>query len=465
MRQLNVQSGLLALVCAWVCALGAAAQDTPPTGPAQIMNRANAGRARREVAQANAAGDQIAEEATAKAPSANAVPAATPAAPHPPGGMDPHVAAAGAAQPTADLAADLPAGTLQVDVIGVDGKPYAGGQVILGIMKSMGGRDELPAKTDANGRHTFTALPVGSAQAYRVNVSSGGAKFSTNPFRLPDHAGFRARVPLRETTRNDQLVIGLLGQTVVELRDDRLHMTQQARVTNAGERVFVLPREGLLVPLPAGFTAFQWQDVMTDQKATEVLGKGFRIKGSLPPGTFNLAWTYDVQRDGAGARIPVSVPFRTYAYRVIVEAPDGLSLRVSDFPEAEKVKDEGRNLLFTQLRRAPPDAPIGAFSLRIDGIPGPGPGRWVATVLFALTVAFGLWLGVRRPDDAETVAERRRLFGDRKAALLEAVGQLDTELATGAVGPEFHESRLTEIETELAMVLRDEASLPATVGP
>ena len=68
------------------------------------------------------------------------------------------------------------------------------------------------------------------------------------------------RVPLKPTTTDHGLMFQVIGQTVVELRDDRLHITQQARLANAGEAVFVLPKDGLVVPLPEGFTAFQLQE-------------------------------------------------------------------------------------------------------------------------------------------------------------------------------------------------------------
>lgn len=482
MSRLGQSTYLLACVFTLAFVDLAVAQDTPPTGPAQIMNRAAQGRERRDAAKATAAGDKAAaasEPAAQAAPATGSDPhagvpgappiaagadphAGVPGAPPTSGSGDPHSAPADRFQATADPASDLPKGTLQIDVVDAIGRPYAGGEIVLGIMQSMGGREEQRAKTDENGRYTFTGLPVGSAQAYRVNVPHGGAKFSSNPFRLPDDSGFRVRVPMRSTTRDDKLIFTMIGQTVVELRDDRLHVTQQARVANAGESVYVLPGDGLLVPLPKGFTAFQWQDVMTDQKGTEVMGEGFRLKGSIPPGTYSLAWAYDVTREGASARIPVAMPFHTYSYRVIAEAPEGLTLRVTDFPEAEKVKDEGRNLLFTQLRRAPPEPTIGPLTIRIDGIPGPGPGRWVAVVLFAFTVLLGLWVALKKPDDAESVAEHRRLFGERKAELLEAAKQTAAELARGEVGPQYHARRLDEIETELAMVLRDEASLTSS---
>ncbi len=442
----------------------AQAQDTPPTGPAQIMNRANQGREQRGMKQATAAGDKAAEAVPQAAPAHGtsapaplAAPSEATAAPVAAPGATPH--AVDSSKPTADPAPELPKGTLQIDVVDASGKPYANGEIVLGVMQSMGGRTEERAKTDANGRYTFRALAVGSGQAYRVNVVSGGAKFSSNPFRLPDDSGFRVRIPLSATTRDDKLVFSAIGQTVVELRDDRLHITQQARVANAGQGVYVLPSEGMLVKLPEGFTAFQWQDQMTDQRGTEVVGQGFRIKGSIPPGTFSLAWTFDMPREGASARIPVAMPFRTYTYRVIAEAPEGLTLRVTDFPKAEPVKDDGRNLLFAQVRRAPPEPALGAITVRIDGIPGPGPGRWVAVALFTLAVLLGLWRALRSTENPAMIADRKRVLAERKTLLLDAARQIEAEHARGEIGPQFHGRKLDEIETQLAMVLRDEATL------
>ena len=188
------------LTCVLLIAGVAQAQDTPPTGPAQIMNRANQGRAQRGMAEAAATGDKAAKAVPQAAPAtaantagpqagsmeARAVPPAAPINPH---AADPH-SALDTSKPTADAAPELPKGTLDIEVVDVAGRPYANGEIVLGVMQSMGGRTEERAKTDANGRYTFRALAVGSGQAYRVNVVSGGAKFSSNPFRLPDDSGF-----------------------------------------------------------------------------------------------------------------------------------------------------------------------------------------------------------------------------------------------------------------------------------
>jgi hypothetical protein len=350
----------------------------------------------------------------------------------------------------------LPVGTLEIMVRDPVGGPYVNGEVVLGVMESMGGRTEQRVKTDAQGRHTFRSLPVGSKQAYRVNVNFGGAKFSTNPFRLSESSGYRAEIALKPVTHTDKMIFGLVGQTIIELKDERLHVVQSLRLANAGSEVFALPKDGMVVELPKGFTAFQWQEQMTDQRGTEVAGKGFRLAGSLPPGNVTLAWAFDLQRDGDGLRFPVSMPFRTYTYRVISEAPKGLKLRVAGFPEPEEVEDQGRDLLFTQLRRSPPDAAIAPLSIRVEGIPGPGPGRWIAVVLAVLAVALGLTRAFARRDDS---AERRVLITERKKVLLEIAKRTQAERNREEIGPEYYGRKMDEVTTELALLLRDEEAL------
>lgn len=443
----------LSIAVCLVAAMASAQDPAPPSGPAQIFNRANEQREKDNVAQAGKA-SQAAAQKTDPAP----VPAQGPSAPANPhdGSEHGHAMLAPPAMPTAEPAADLPEGSIAIEVTGPEGAPYPQAEIVLGVMASMGTRTEQRAKADAQGKYTFRGLAVGSQQAYRVNVLFGGAKFSTTPFRLPDGSGYRARVPLKTTTPSDRLFIQLVGQTVVELRDDRLHVTQQARLANAGNEVYVLPKDGVVVELPEGHTAFQWQDQMTDQKGEEVVGKGFRLRGSFPPGTVTLAWSYDVPREGSAARLAVKLPWKTYTYRVISEAPEGLKLRVSDFPEPERVKDEGRDLYFTQLQKEPGDPLLGTLTIKLDGIPGPGPGRWIASVLAVLLAAFGLSKAFTRGDDRE---ERRLFIAGRKQQLLAEVRTVAAEHERGESGPEYFARRMDELETELATLLRDEELL------
>ena len=419
---------------------------SPPTGPADIMNRANEGRAQTDAKQANQAADNAAAQVD----------------PHQhqhAGDADPNRVLAEPELAVAEPRRGLAPGSIEIEVVDTRGAPQPNAEIVLGVMASMGGRTEQRAKTDATGHYTFRGLAVGSQQAYRVNVVREGAKFSTTPFRLPEELGYHASVKLRGVTTDPRLMFQVIGQTVVELRDDRLHITQQARLANAGEQVIALPKDGLVVPLPEGFTAFTWQDQMSDQKGEELAGKGFRIKGSLPPGSVTLAWTFDLKRDGDSAKIVIQQPWRTYTYRVISEAPAGLRLRATDFPEAEKVKDNSRDLLFTQLQRQPSEAKLAGFTIRLDGIPGPGPGRWFAVALAALAVAIGLSRAFTSSDDR---VERNGALVERKRELVELAKQAERERERGDIGPNYHAEKLAEILTELALVIRDEEALAAS---
>ncbi|MET0285302.1 MAG: carboxypeptidase-like regulatory domain-containing protein, partial [Polyangiales bacterium] len=371
-------------------------------------------------------------------------------------GRDVHAAFNEPTMPVAEPLRSLPVGSIQVVVTGQNGERIPNVDIVLGVMQSLGGRTEQRAKADEHGEHLFQNLAVGTQQAYRVNVLRDGAKFSTTPFRLPDDMGYVARVPLLPTTTDTKMLFQMIGQTVVELRDDRLHVSQQARVANAGQRVIVLPKDGLEIPLPEGFTAFSWQDQMTDQKGEELAGKGFRIRGSLPPGTVTLTWTFDLQRSGDSAKIQIKQPWRTYQYRVISEAPPGLKLRVTDFPEAEAVKDKDRDLLFTQKQNSPTDVAAAAFTIKLDGIPSPGPGRWIALVMAVLAMGVGLVVARKPADDA---SDRKLAIVARKQELLALAKQTEAELLRGEIGPQYRAEKLEEIATELALVLRDEATL------
>jgi hypothetical protein len=462
---LRTRGLLTALVLAIAAPLAAQPAGGPPSGPADIMNRAAEGRARKDVQRAASAGEALAAQAAdgGAPPVDGGSDAAQAASPEPhraddghDHGPDPHKALAEPELPTAEPNRGSTPGTIEVLVIGPDGAPARDAEIVLGVMASIGARTEQRAKSDAQGRHVFRDLAVGTQQAYRVNVLRDGAKFSSTPFRLTAEEGYRVRVPLRATTADRSKLFQVIGQTVLELRDDRLHVTQQARLANVGERIIVLPSDGLLVPLPEGYTAFTWQEQMTDQKGEDAKGKGFRLRGSIPPGSVTLAWTFDLPRSGESARIQVAQPWRSFTYRVISEAPDGLKLRVSDFPEPEKVKDQQRDLLFTQVQRSPSDPELGSFTIKLDGLPGPGPGRWIAALAALLAIAFGVTRALRPADDLD---ERKALLAARKQELIELAKSTESEHDRGDIGPAYRAERLNEIMTELALVLRDEESL------
>lgn len=349
---------------------------------------------------------------------------------------------------SADPNPSLPAGHIRVRLVDVQGQPVPDHEIQLGVMRQGGDRERTPGRTDATGVFTYTELPTGTGQAYRVNVPHEGATYSCTPFQLPTAMGYDVRVEVRPTVRSDRSLLLVLGQTMVELRDERLHVIQQARLSNLAPATYLFPEGGTRIELPEGYTAFQTQPLMTDQRVVELAGQGLRIEGSLPTGQVTIAWAFDLPVTGSEMDIEIPNPFRTFQYRVISTAPRGMTLDVEDMPAAVRFEDQGQPLLGTEIQRSPDQPAFSAIHIRLANIPGPSPARLYAVGVAALLLLAGLGLGWRRPASDRGRASRLA----RRKELLDEGARLEAEFASGEIGPETRQSRREAIVRELAVL-------------
>lgn len=362
-------------------------------------------------------------------------------------------------EPTVARAApnpELPAGHLRVFVLDEHLHPQIDHEIQLGVMQQGGERNRFPGRTNGEGVYVYEGLPTGSGQAYRVNVPREGATYSSEPFQLPSEHGFDVHVQTFPVTRDDRSVLLVLGQTMVEIKpDERLHIIQQARLSNLAAETYVFPEGGLVIDLPPGFMAFQSQSMMSDQRVSEAPGRGMRIEGSLPNGQVTLAWAFDLPVTGRDMTIELPNPFRTFQYRVIAMAPEGLSLDVDGMPPPVSFQNESRPLLGTEIQRTPSDPPFNRIRMRVRGIPGPSPARLYALLLALLFGAGGFVLLFRRPehDDGQLGRERRR-----KELLAEAEA-VERDFEAGEIGPETRQSRRAAIVRALAVLFYEEERL------
>lgn len=437
---------LLCVLCVLSLSVTGRAQETaPPSGPAQIIQRSGDARAQAQLRQSPAQ--------TAPAPAPEAVP-------RPPAGHDPHAGVEGAPaverlpMNSAIENPELRAGTIRVRVLDGSDRAVAKTRVQLGVMQSMGTRTTVDATTDEVGIALFAGLTVGEGQAYRVNVLHQGAKYSSNPFRLPTTHGYDVMVRQLDTTRDLTEVVLYIGATSIELQDERLKVVQQARLVNVGQRTYVFPERGEQIALPEGFLAFQAQESMTDQRVTQIEGKGLRIEGSLAPGQATLTWGFDLPREGSEASFSIPIPWRAYAYRVLADAAPGMTLEVEGMPAAQVVEHDGHRLLVTEAQAQPNQPMLSRVSVRLSGIPGPGSARWVAAVLALLALVVGLVAAFRRSVPESTT----RSSEDRKRELALAIVALDREHDKGEIGPAFHRDERARLIDELSAVVRDQGS-------
>ena len=358
---------------------------------------------------------------------------------------------------TAEESSDVPAGTIRVRVVDGRGEPVAGQAVDVGIL-AQGARDRRNGRTDAAGTALFTDLGGDSNRAFRVNVPHNGATYQSTPFRMPPDRGYDVRVMRLPTTTDDEAVLALLTRSFFELRDTRIHVVQQVQLVNLGDRTYVFPEEGKLVELPEGHTAWQWQEVMTDQRLSQV-DEGFRIRGSLPPGRVDLVWAFDLDVEGSEMEIALPVPFRTFSARVEADAPEGMTIDVHEMPEAQLHEAGQQRVYITEKRFTPNEPAPSRFRVTLSGIPGPGPLRWLAVgAAFVLALAGLLFFFLpsgRAAGGAAALAQRRK-------ALLDEAAQVERMFQADEIGPKYRQRQMDAVVAELAAVLRREEAARAT---
>jgi hypothetical protein len=345
---------------------------------------------------------------------------------------------------------ELPAGSIAVEVLDASGAAIPKQAVRLGLMEQGGGRDSKACVTDDLGTCAFDALPTDSKHSYRVNVHHEGARYSSAPFRLDAKNGQRIRVVRLPTTNDDRRVFQVLGRTMIEFRDDRAHVTQEARLTNLGDETYVFPDGGTRIRLPDGFTAFESAEVMSDQRLS-VNDEGIEISGSLPPGRADLMWSYDVPVGGTMLSIQQAVPFATMEYQVLSDYVDGMTLEVEGFQVARIHEGGDRRFLVAGLMRRPGDPPVDPLRIHIRGIPGSGPLPYFAAAIAAIFLFLGIALTLRPSDQTGEVAQAEKA---RRAELLEEIASLEAQRTADLIGPSYYQHRRRELTDELAVVLR-----------
>ena len=344
----------------------------------------------------------------------------------------------------------LPPGTVQVRVVDEQGSPVKGAAVRLGIMQSSGTRDSEACMSSEDGLCEFSDLSMDSGFSYRANVPFNGARYSSMPFRLDPKHGQKVSIRRLSTTQNDSRVFQVVGRTMVEFREDRVRITQDAQLANLGAETYVFPEGGLALRLPDGFTSFDSRKVMTDQRLAAT-DEGLSISGSLPPGRVRLTWAYDVPLTGSTFEIEHPVPFPTMEYHVMSDQVDGMTLEVQGFPVGRVVDGGDRRFMSTRHSRRPNDPPLETVSIVIRGIPHGRAVPLAAVAMASLLALLGLSM-LWRPSEERAAISRAQ--NRRRDELLDEIAKLEREREAEQLGPLYYERRRRELRDELAIALR-----------
>lgn len=354
---------------------------------------------------------------------------------------------------------EVPVGSIDVSVIDESGAPLANTRVRLGTMNA-GASSERFTTTDANGHARFTGLDPRVRAAHRVTLDYQGARTLTTPFTLDPSAGQAVLLRRLQTTQDLRVLLQRVGQVVIEFRKaNRLHVSYTTELLNLGERTLVFPGRGLQVRLPRGFSEFQSERSMNDQRVVPN-AQGFRIAGSVPPGRLQMQWSYELPYHGSEAEFTVPIAFRqTAGFQVATEAAPDMELDVPGFADAEFTTFQGRRWLHTEVELTPEDAPLRRVRIRLRNIPGPGLARWVAIAAALGLLGWGLHLARTQGQSARIGREERAKHAE---SLLDELEKLAREHADDEVGDVFFRRERERVVDELARLAKHDANAAET---
>jgi hypothetical protein len=381
----------------------------------------------------------------------------------------------GATTGTVAPAADLPAGTLEINLRDDAGKPVAGRKVQLAVVKlkagETGGQGDREVglqegTTDADGRVRFTALIIGETAGYAAVAEHDGLRLGTQPFRMPAESGLRGQiVALRRATDPRVLSLDPRTKIIVDRLEDAIQIMFALMLRNTSGEIFDPGEEGLFFPLPDG--AVGAQELEGSEPIEITAGEGVRFKSTIPPdsaATFvtQVRFGYVLPADGASSLelrqvLPVTLP-DPY---ILVPAKTGLTLEGSGLKPLKAQADKQGEKIYAYTM--PPVGAGGTLDLRVLGIPARDrTGRTVAGVLSLLLLgaaavftAFrpGGAAGVKLASEHDSLTERREKLFQELVAIEQQRQGVEGASRDGSSGRLAERRR--ELVTRLESVYRD----------
>jgi hypothetical protein len=368
-------------------------------------------------------------------------------------------------------AADLPKGTLELELKDAAGKPLTQRLVRLGEIRLTDATTEGASRhvsvhdgtTDAAGKVRFDNLTTGESAGYAAISDYEGVRISTVPFRMPPDTGMRGNILALGRTRDPSVLRLDSSRTkiVVDLREDALAIMIALYIHNPSKEMFDNGEEGLFVPFPEG--AVNAQEIEGGEPIEIVPGKGVRLKTPIAPDTgaqfmTQMRYGYILPADGERVRevrqvlpIGLSDPF------LLVPASTGLELSGDGVKSLPPDKD-GRGDKVNQYTTHPIPAG-GTLALTVSGIPGRDrTGRTIASILVLGLLGVGVVLARtgRKPGSAGGVSANDLV--DKREHIFAELVEIERQRQSDGANPRLDERR-RETVSRLESVYRELARL------
>jgi hypothetical protein len=364
---------------------------------------------------------------------------------------------------------DLPAGTLELDVVDEAGKPLGGVAVRLGQVALSGPADGErvkvhPVMSSAQGRARWENLPTGAGTGYAAVMDRNGHRVSTEPFRMPPETGMRGRLAMMTSTRDPSVLrADARSRMALDVREDNITVMIALVFQNPSNQTFDPGPEGLLVKLPEG--AISAQEIEGGVKV-EVRPDGLHIHGAILPNSaasFATQAMFGYVLPGHGDdTIELRQQLPVMMQEPLIIVPEKSNLRLSGPGLKRQKDDENRTGDKLHIYTLDTVAAGGTLSLTVTGVPTRDrSGATIAAVLCLLLVAAAIVLA-RKPEGARAQAASKEALVQRREKLFAELIPLERQRRAASASPDGGlERRRRELRASLETVYRELAEREA----
>lgn len=356
----------------------------------------------------------------------------------------------------------LPAGTLEIALVDDGGRPIAGRQVQLGQVGGDNAVRVFKALAGADGVARFEALATGEETGYAAIIEHQGMRLGTEAFRMSATAGMRGQIrALGRTSDPKVLRFDNRARLILEVGEDALQMMEELIFKNVSDKVFDPGAEGVVVPLPDGFSGAK---ELEGSAPVEVrAGQGVAVKSPIPPNSGALFATrirvgFVVPADGSSSVIiEQKLPFGLEGALLLVPesaklTPEAVGLRAGEV----KADAQGNKVKLYDLD---PIAPGGTLALTVRGLPAlDRTGRNITGVL-CLVLVLAAVVGFQRPRETAHAQNSAAQLSDRREKLFAELVALEHRRRAGGKGDAALEEQRQALVTRLETVYRELAQV------
>lgn len=364
-------------------------------------------------------------------------------------------------------APELPDATVSVRVL----REQLGNNVANHPVTLKGAQITKTATTDAQGRATFSDIPVGTVVLAITELD--GESLQSMEFDIPEKGGVRvalvsglaaikereraaAESGAKEAPRPGMVVFGGESRLIFEFQDDNLNAFYILDIINSA-RTPIDPGEPLVIELPraaVGAATMEGSSPLASVASTRVT-----INGPFPPGTtpVQLAYTLPYSSDTVTVEQPWPAPMEEMF--VAVEQVGALKLSSPQLAEQQEADASGTKFVMARGPRLNANEP---FSLTISGLPYHDLTlRYGGVAVALLVLAIGFWAAftgapARKTETAKLVARREKLFAE--------LVELERQRKAGRVEEQRYVFKRQNLATQLERVLGELDRSPVSGG-